>query len=109
MDITALLERFQLDDQARQALIIFAARFGLLIVFVVTAIGVGRLIPWALRNIITRALPLKQSSIYLSIMGDLGRALSTATTLMLICLSGRARVMIFRSAQGMRRPTPIAV
>jgi MscS family membrane protein len=87
MDIAVLLERFQLSDQARQALIIFAARFGLWIFFVVAAIGVGRLIPWVLRTIITRALPPKQGDIYLSIMGDLGRALSTATTLMLISAS----------------------
>jgi MscS family membrane protein len=99
MDITALLERFQLDDQARQALIIFAARFGLWIIFVVAAIGVGRLIPWVLRNIITRALPPKQGDIYLSIMGDLGRALSTATTLMLISAS----LNILRSYGGFYR------
>ncbi|MBE9138497.1 mechanosensitive ion channel [Nodosilinea sp. LEGE 07088] len=99
MDIAALLERFQFDDQARQALIIFAARFGLLIVLVGAAIGVGRLIPWLLRAIITRALPPKQGNIYTAIMGDLGRALATATSLMLISAS----LNILRSYGGFYR------
>ena len=99
MDIPALLERFQFSEQAQQALIFFAARFGLLIVFVVAAIGVGRLIPWVLRTLITRVLPAKQGNIYAAIMGDLGGALSAATSLMLISVS----LNILRSYGGLYR------
>ncbi|MGB6014208.1 MAG: hypothetical protein WBG32_05710, partial [Nodosilinea sp.] len=87
MDISAFLESFQLDGRARRALIFFAARFGLLIVFIAASVLVGRLMPWLLRAIITRALPAKQRAIYEAVMAPLGRSISLATSLMLISVS----------------------
>lgn len=97
MDIPAFLENIQFDERARQALIFFAVRFGILVVSVAASILVGRFMPWVTRAIVTRALPDKQSNIYESTMAPLGRSLSIATSLMLISVS----LNIIRSYAGL--------
>lgn len=87
MDISAFSESIKFDQRAQQALIIFAVRFGILIVAVTASILVGRFIPWVIRAVVTRALPDRQSNIYESIMAPLGRSLSIAISLMLISVS----------------------
>ncbi|MGB3200705.1 MAG: mechanosensitive ion channel domain-containing protein [Nodosilinea sp.] len=97
MDIPAFLENFQLNEPARQALIFFAVRFGLLIICIAASVLIGRLTPWLLRVIVTQALPAKQGAIYEAIMAPLGRSLSLATSLMLISVSLNS----IRSYQGL--------
>ncbi|MGB5972914.1 MAG: mechanosensitive ion channel domain-containing protein [Nodosilinea sp.] len=94
-----LFDNFRFDERAQQALIFFAVRFGILIVFVIASVLVGRLIPWLLRVIIDRVLPAKQSAVYESVMAPLGRALFLATSLMLMSVS----LNIIRSYAGLHQ------
>jgi MscS family membrane protein len=87
MALPAFFDNLQFTEATQQALIFFAVRLLLLVVSIVASIGVGRLVPWLLRTVITRVLPTKQGNIYESIMAPLGKSLSIATSLMLISVS----------------------
>ncbi|MEO0407017.1 MAG: hypothetical protein AAF289_06665 [Cyanobacteria bacterium P01_A01_bin.135] len=78
----------QLTDETRRALIVLAARLGLLMLCVVAALVAGRLVPWLLRLVLGRvATSKKRAGEYATVAEAIARPLSIATALVLISVS----------------------
>ncbi|MGF1512151.1 MAG: mechanosensitive ion channel family protein [Elainellaceae cyanobacterium] len=95
-----------MNEDRKQLLIFFAIRFGLLIVCIIAAVIVGRLIPWLMRFVLSKASGSeKRASEYASIVEVVGRPLSTAVTLILISVS----LNIIRTYGGLHSVTSFVV
>jgi len=79
---------FQLNDDMRQALILFAIRLGVLLLCIIAALIVGRCLPSLIRFALDKASKSpKRMKEYASIAETVERPLSIATTLILVSVS----------------------